>query len=474
MTTPKVNLEDGLVTFHTSQGLELRGTLHRLTRDQAVFETYSPEPQLRMSEVLTDFTLYRQEQPTYSGKAVVTNLIQAGPCTVCETRLEGAWVDGSSVVMPTGTREVAVAFEQFLRQWSKTYRVLPEFKVVIADIHAFLLDLRLWLEQVELVIRASPAGSRSALEREWLEALTPSTTAAIAALYERFDQVARLLDPECVPAHQAFGRRQLHPLILAAPFVYRTLQKPLGYAGDYEMVNMMVRDPYEGATLFAKVFNVCALSRPPIVAHRNRLLYLTDKLLQETARNLSRGRPLRVMNVGCGPAQEIQAFLRDHPCSDQAEFTLIDFDAETLDHVGRVLTDCKRRYGRSTRVQLLKRSVQKMLKQAAKAAVGEAREQYDFAYCAGLFDYLPDSICRSLIGYFYDLLAPGGLLLVTNVDTHSSRNEMEYFLEWHLIYRGTQAMLALVPPQVQAGDLSVIREPTGVNIFLEIRKPARE
>ncbi len=46
--------------------------------------------------------------------------------------------------------------------------------------------------------------------------------------------------PDLVPVHQAFGKRHLHPLILGSPFVYRTLQKPLGYAGDYEMVNMMM------------------------------------------------------------------------------------------------------------------------------------------------------------------------------------------------------------------------------------------
>jgi extracellular factor (EF) 3-hydroxypalmitic acid methyl ester biosynthesis protein len=467
-------MNDSLVTFQTSEGLGLRGTLHRLTREQAVFETYSPEPVLRMSEVLTDFTLLRYDRPIYSGKAVVTNLIQAGPCTLCEAQLEGAWGNGSTIVAPTCAREVAAGFGEFLQQWGKTYRVLPEFKIVIADIHTFLSDLRHWLEQVELAIRASPAGSRLALEREWMEAITPATTDAIAALYGRFDQVARSVEPEFVPAHQAFGRRHLHPLILASPFVYRTLTKPLGYAGDYEVVNMMVRDPYEGATLFAKAFNVCALSRPPIVAHRNRLRYLADKLLQETVRNLSRGRPLRALNVGCGPAQEVQTFLREHPCSDRAEFALIDFDPETLDHVSRVLADCKRRYGRSTRVQLLKRSVQTMLKQSARSAAGKAEEQYDFAYCAGLFDYLPDSICRSLIGYFYNLLAPGGLLLVTNVDTHSSRSEMEHFLEWHLIYRDTQGMLNLVPPQIQPGDLSVLREPAGINIFLELRKPERE
>jgi extracellular factor (EF) 3-hydroxypalmitic acid methyl ester biosynthesis protein len=467
-------MNDSLVTFQTSEGLGLRGTLHRVTPEQAVFETYSPEPVLRMSEVLTDFTLVRNERPVYSGKAVVANLIQSGPCTLCSAQLEEPWREGGPMGAPTSAGAAVASFGEFMRQWGQTCKVLPAFKVVIADLHTFLTDLRRWLEQIELVIRTSPAGSRLALEREWMEALTPSTTAAIAALYERFDQVARTVEPEFVPAHQAFGRRNLHPLILASPFVYRTLQKPLGYAGDYEMVNMMERDPYQGSTLFAKAFNVCALSRPPIVAHRNRLRYLTEKLLQETVRNLSRGQPLKVLNVGCGPALEVQAFLRGQPCSNHVEFTLIDFDPETLDHVGRALTDCKKRYGRSTKVQLLKRSVQKLLKESARSTAGKAVEQYDFAYCAGLFDYLPDPICRCLIGHFYDLLTPGGLLLVTNVDTHSSRTEMEYFLEWHLIYRDTQAMLALVPPQIQPGEVSVLREPSGVNIFLEIRKPRHE
>jgi extracellular factor (EF) 3-hydroxypalmitic acid methyl ester biosynthesis protein len=464
-------MNDSLVTFQTSEGLGLRGTLHRLTPDQAVFETYAPEPVLRMSEVLTDFTLMRYERPFYSGKAVVSNLIQAGPCTVCSAQLEQPCGEAEAMACPANAGEAVAGFEEFMRHWSQTYKVLPAFKIVIADLHTFLVDLRRWLEQIELVIRASPSGSRLALEREWMEALTPATTEAIATLYERFDQVARSVEPEFVPAHQAFGRRHLHPLILASPFVYRTLQKPLGYAGDYEMVNMMVRDPYQGSTLFAKAFNVCALSRPPIVAHRNRLRYLTDKLLQETVRKLPSGRPLRVLNVGCGPALEVQAFLRDHACSDQAEFELIDFDAETLDHVGRVLTDCKTRYGRSTRIRLRKQSVQKILKHSIRSAAGQGDEHYDFAYCAGLFDYLPDSICRTLISYFYDLLTPGGLVLVTNVDTHSSRTEMEYFLEWHLIYRDTQAMRALIPPHIRPCDVSILREPSGVNIFLEVRKP---
>ena len=52
-------------------------------------------------------------------------------------------------------------------------------------------------------------------------------------------------------------------LLLSSPFLYRAYQKPLGYAGDYEMVNMIARDPYEGGSLFAKVVNLWFLSQWP-------------------------------------------------------------------------------------------------------------------------------------------------------------------------------------------------------------------
>lgn len=463
-----------MVICQNSQGIELRATVLKLTRNQVVFETYSPEPLLRMSEVLSNFTLLFYDRPVYSGKAVIVNLIHTGLCTLCEAQLKEAWVDEDMFVPLTEPQEVEASFKRFFEQWGKTYRILPEYKVIIADIHSFLLDLRNWLEQMELNIRSTPAGSRLALEREVMESLTPSTTAAIADLFDRFGDVARSVEPDFVPAHQAFGRRLLHPLIMASPFVYRTLQKPRGYAGDYEMVNMMIRDPYEGASLFGKAFNVCALSRPPIVAHRNRIRYLTNKLLQETLRNLNRKGIVKILNVGCGPAHEVQTFLREHSCSDRTEFTLLDSDAEALEHAGRVLDDCKKRFARSTRIHLLKRSVHQMLKQSAKPAQGQAGEQYDFIYCAGLFDYLSDLVCRNLIGYFYDLLAPGGSLLVTNVDNHPGRNEMEYFLEWHLIYRDTKAMTGLVPARIQPDSVSVVREAAGINILLEIQKPKRD
>ena len=41
---------------------------------------------------------------------------------------------------------------------------------------------------------------------------------------------------------------------------------------------------------------------------------------------------MRVLNMGCGPAREIQEFLAETPLCDEAQFTLLDFNEETVRH----------------------------------------------------------------------------------------------------------------------------------------------
>ena len=153
--------------------------------------------------------------------------------------------------------------------------------------HTFLADLRLWLDQIELGIRSCPAGDRIRMEHAIADELGHETSAALTELFEKFEQVLARMEeqrPDQRAAHGAFAKRLLHPLLLCSPFLYRTFRKPLGYAGDYEMVNMICRDPLEGSTLFAKIINLWFLNQPPAEAHRNRVLWLEDRLVEETAR----------------------------------------------------------------------------------------------------------------------------------------------------------------------------------------------
>jgi extracellular factor (EF) 3-hydroxypalmitic acid methyl ester biosynthesis protein len=474
-TTERIEIADNIVSCVNNQGIEMQATVLRLSRYQVVFEIYSPSAVLRMSEVLTDFKVSIAGRAVYYGRAVITSLVNAGTVLVCEVKLEDSWVDVAPFVPQFEGKALRAGFDDFLQQWQKIYRIDPEYKAVVADMHTFLTDMRLWLEQVELGIRSSPSSDRLQLEHDVLLELGQATTSALGALFEKFEAVAMLVEagrPDRRAAHSAFAKRLLHPLLLASPFLYRTFRKPLGYAGDYEMVNMICRDPLEGSTLFAKVINLWFLRQPPAEAHRNRIKFLVERITEVTARALAERRPARILSIGCGPAIEVQRFVVAKPFADQAQFTLIDFNEETAEHARSALENVKRKHGCSTEIRVIKKSVQQILKESAKKVQGSSEGGYDFVYCAGLFDYLSDSVCRRLSNVLYDWVGPGGLFVSTNVDGSNPRQlTMDYIMDWHLIYRRAHELAALHPEGAPTEEANVTADTTGVNIHYMVRKP---
>ncbi len=464
--------ESSFVVCRTGQGAEVRGTLHRLTRFSAVFEVYNPYSILQLSEVLTDFRVFMNERVVYSARAVIANLVNTGIIVICEASLsEEGWID-IDLFSPVHKRDTLLKeFSEFITETSKIHRVMPDFKVVVADMQTFLTDLRRWMEQVELGVRSLPPMDRLAAEHEVLTKLQGPILPSIGPIMHRFEAAASAVSVELQPVHRSYIKRQLHPIVLCAPFVYRTFQKPLGYAGDYEMVSMMLRDPFEGGSMFAKMLNKLYLEIPPVIAHRNRIVYLRAMLNAEVGRVAKAGRVAKIYNLGCGPAQEVNEFISHDTASDDADFLLLDFNDETIMHTTRVLEETRARHRRRTGLTIEKRSVQQVIRESGRHGKGDAGT-YDVVYCAGLFDYLSDRVCKRLLNVFYDLVAPGGLLIATNVHPSNPwRNWMEYLAEWHLVYRTEEQFLALAPEAAPAGAPRMLADVTGVNIFLEVRKP---
>lgn len=464
-------IKESQVTFQGNQGMETKGTMLRMGRYATTFDIYGTDTVLRTSEVLGDFKITWQGRTLYSGRAIVRSFVNTGTAAVCEVTLEDSWLD-VDFSADSGAGQLGAQFQAFIGEWQKLYRVQPEFKVIVADMQTFLTDMRLWLNQVELGIRASPSADRVQLEVNVADELVQPVIPCVNALFEKFEGIACKLDLDLRPAHSHYMRRQLHPLVLCAPFAYRTFHKPLGYAGDYEMVNMIVRNEHEGGSLFAKVVNTWFLRQPPAEAHRNRIDYLVHKLQDETVRTRPLRRPARIFNVACGPAQEVQRFLAEHRVCDETEITLLDFNEETLQYLRTLLGEARSRYQRRTALHYIKKSVHTILKESGRSVERSPENQYDMVYCAGLFDYLTDSVCQRLMDIMYEWVVPGGLLLATNVEpTNPLRNGMEHLLDWHLVYRTGAQMEKIRPRKATAEDARVYSDATGVNVFLEVRKP---
>ncbi|HEX5400357.1 MAG TPA: class I SAM-dependent methyltransferase, partial [Verrucomicrobiae bacterium] len=459
---------DNEVVFQTMEGVEWRARLARLTPHVAAFEASNLAAALRTSEVLANFKITAAGRVVYFGRAVVSNVIHTGESLICEAKLDELGPDTAFFLPPAVSPDnFAQAYESFFQAWQKNYRISSEFKVLVADVQSYLTGVRHWLEQLEFGM--GTAKDWQERQHAILNSVAPRIITSFNGHHERFEEIIYALPPEARGAHQEFVRQHWHKLFLGSPFGHRTYHKPIGYAGDYEMMNMIYRNRPEGRSLFEKLMHLLLVSQWPARSVRNRAAHLREHIIAETARVARAGRIARILDVACGPAQEVQDFLKESPLSDRAEFLLIDFNRETLLHASQKLVDAKRQSSRNTTVRTEQISVYELLKRTQRRPHGA--EKFDLIYCAGLFDYLAPDTCRALMEMWHDSLLPGGLVVTGNMtDTKPFRHFIEFVLDWQLIYRDSHEFLSLVPAHCRE-NTRVIAEPASVNLFLHLRKP---
>ncbi len=460
------HLTEGLLVFRNSQGIESRGTLMHLSRQAVVFEVYNPYSIVQLSEVLSDLRIRRGNRAIYQGRAVVSNLVNTGLMLIVSATLVDPWSDLANLQPGESLRS---EIGSFVTDWQNANQtIMPNYRLAVSTAGNFLEELSQWLGQGEIVAGINERNTPGGLIREFVADVEGVVLPKLYQLFSDFEEWAKRLDPAQVFVHKEFARRELHPLILCSPFLHRTYTKPLGYAGDYEMVNMMFRDRWEGANTYAKIMNALLIYSDGALAHRNRIEKLMGYLTAETARTLAEQRPLRVLNIACGPAIEIQRFIRNSPLSDHCQFNLLDFNAETLAYTRSCIQDAIKAGGRKPTIEFIHKSVHDLLQEARGRREGDG-QSYDLVYCAGLFDYLSDKICSRLLELFARWTAPGGLMVSTNVHPNNPvRYFMEHLLEWNLIYRDNDHMLSLRP--ANGGRPTISNDSTGMNVFLEMRK----
>src|SRR5438132_1002921 len=191
------------IRFKTTDGTALRGTPVRVTRHTVVFELYSPSSLPRFSEALTDFKVNLQDRAMYSGRAIVRNVVDAGSVVTCEVKLtESDWAPLALTIAQAFTHGNLVReFKSFLAEWQKSYKILPEFKVAIADLQMILMELRLWLDKVQLEIDSQPREVRGQIERMLISDLRDLILRSVGHLLEKFELVTQKIGPEDRPAH---------------------------------------------------------------------------------------------------------------------------------------------------------------------------------------------------------------------------------------------------------------------------------
>jgi extracellular factor (EF) 3-hydroxypalmitic acid methyl ester biosynthesis protein len=439
-----------------------------MTRRSVAFELYNPYSIVQLSEVLADFRVVREGQPLYQGRAVVNSLVPTGALTIVSVALVDSW---SELQGATGVDAIQRATERFIQGWEHSYNVRPSYQLAVGALASFLLELSRFLGQAQAVY-VKEAAEPPDLPEDVLDGnVRPPVEAKLAELFAAFEGEARKVPESEVPIHKAFAQRELHPLLLCDPFLHRSFTKPLGYAGDYQMVNMILGKTEASLNAYARVISGFNLRSAPAAAHRNRIRILRNVLRREARRRAGEGHRLRVLNIGCGPAGELVRFLEQDDVSDTCDLTLVDFNEETLAHAERSLRTAIEKGGRRAALRMVHQSIHELLEAAATGKTGTMGE-YDLVYCAGLFDYLSDRVCRKLTHLYCRWTAPGGVVVATNVHARNPiRCYMEHIAEWYLVHRDEQQLERFAP---EGAASRVFSDPTGVNIFLEVHRPGEK
>jgi extracellular factor (EF) 3-hydroxypalmitic acid methyl ester biosynthesis protein len=245
----------------------------------------------------------------------------------------------------------------------------------------------------------------------------------------------------------------LHGLLLQSPLTRRAFEKPRGYAGDAELIDLMYgcgprlrQTTTLGERLYAREFE---LSGSRSVRYR-RMCLASEIDGAETD-----GTRPSVLAVACGHLREaeLSASVRD----GRVRITALDQDPDSIAVVGR-------EYG-LLGVAAHVGTVLDIIRHRVHA------QYFNLVYAAGLYDYLGAHIGAALTAALFRMLAPGGRLVIANF-TPQTRDAayMEACMDWQLVYRDESRMEALLR-RVTSKDIAGVdqfRDPDGNITYMRV------
>lgn len=252
-----------------------------------------------------------------------------------------------------------------------------------------------------------------------------------------------------------------HPLrsiVHQDPFTYRAFSKPRGYAGDAELLDFIYGREEQwprpettrmGACIFD--FTTMAPASEGVGARRGFVADLIDRLAEEPQKP-------HILSIAAGHLREASlcAAVKRRKVG---RFVALDGDDMSLQEVQR----CYSCFG----VETVEEKIRPLLTNRVDI------RDFDLVYSTGLFDYLQQSTGRRLVSNMFQMLRPGGRLVVANfLPGVRDVGYMEAYMDWSLVYRTRRDMIDLTMEisQSDISNVTLFSEENQNIIFLEVMK----
>jgi extracellular factor (EF) 3-hydroxypalmitic acid methyl ester biosynthesis protein len=221
--------------------------------------------------------------------------------------------------------------------------------------------------------------------------------------------------------------------------------RPLGYNGDYQIIDKIYRVVHSTDKVMQR-WDAYYHQHPAPIAVRNRKDIFKQLLSTMPANS-------RVLNLASGPSRDLYEFLQSS--STPLRITNLDLDEGAIAFSLELLSQIEH----ASEIDYVHANVLRF----------RSTEQFDLIWSAGLFDYFNDDLFVKLLQKYAANLSANGVFVLGNFNTRNiSRPYME-FADWNLNHRSEQQLIDMGHA---AGfkHARVFAEPTGINLFLELKK----
>lgn len=336
------------------------------------------------------------------------------------------------------------------------------YRAFLADAHYFIGG---YLHRIAAHFEPIEKGLREEDISEIIDELDHAASAGWRAILERGNELVLDIheNKRARETYKTYTERTITRDLVKGAGWARSYYKPLGYPGDFQIMNWIYDGTPLGESLAAKFVNhLGAIATRPVKTRMDAIA----ALIVDAARGADGGRPFEIASVGCGPARELEPILAKSGAG-RFRATLIDQETQALEYA---LSFSRRLAGAERlEVQALNISFKDMLNPSPMTA---AYTDKDIIYSAGLVDYLNPLLARRFVRQLYQLAKPGGCVIIGNVNNSKKGTiwSTEYATDWSMMFRSRADMLAMAADATGA-DATVEADTLDAIYILKLRKP---
>lgn len=462
------------VQFHDFEGDERTCPVRDFSRTGLSFLLEDGSLIFRIGDILK-IRFFSYEKEAHSGAAIIVHIqddcLDGKVISRIGCHFENP-MDISTIIRGDKIKKLRNEYIDFIQSLAVEDNLNEEFVHLTSHLHFLLSNFRKKVKEGEEKI----SGEDDRLRSELIETLRTMTFEAVNDITLKYcDQFSRITagfsDSKQHFIHREYFQKALNEFFLASRLFNRAYTKPLGYAGDYEMMNIIYRNDYEGDDVFSQVMSKVDCEGSAALAVRNRREYLLGKILA-LYNGLEEGCTGKVVSIACGPCMELGDLLRhagEVKRPVRLDVVAMDQDPRALAYADQSLFPSAEN-DTGVHIEFVQDNIKNLILGRKKETGRYANA--DLIYSAGLCDYLSANATSRLISELYQFLKPRGRLVIGNFGPYNpQRFKMEYGAEWFLIHRSEEELKDLARGLSGDAELHMEKEPEGINLFLNIVKP---